>query len=63
MMKYNELKQYFEAVVQGYQSKEFPPRNPYAPFGILPDQKSHDENLLGAAWFYGYWSRVKNKDK
>lgn len=58
-MSYKELKSLFQAAIEGYVASErgeFPPHNPYAIFGVQPGES--DKNLIGAAWFFGYWERA-----
>lgn len=59
---YAKLTPFLKASFEGYLSAskdEFPPRNPHAPAGIYAGDE--DKNLIGAAWFYGYWSYYKMK--
>lgn len=47
-----------DAAIKGYVAAdrgEFPPCNPYAPYGVI----SGDNNSQGHAWFHGYWTRMK----
>lgn len=58
-MNYQDLKPLLQAAVEGYvasDSGKFPPHNPYALCGVLPNES--DKNLMGAAWFFGYWERA-----
>lgn len=58
-MTYEALKPIMQAVVEGYIASanfKFPPHNPYAICGVYPGEE--DGNLLGAAWFFGYWSQA-----
>lgn len=58
-MNYQNLQPFLSAAIEGYVASErgeFPPNNPYAAWGIPPD--GSDNNLMGAAWFFGYWERA-----
>lgn len=58
IMNYKELSPLLKATIEGYIAAsrgEFPPKNPYAICGIYAGEEN--ENLLGAAWFFGYWDR------
>ena len=57
-MNTEEVRSLLERAIEGYVAANlghFPPRNPYAPFGLAPEDAT---NPLGAAWFYGYWARA-----
>lgn len=57
-MTYKEVSPLLKATIEGYVASsrgEFPPKNPYAICGVYAGEE--DENLLGAAWFFGYWDR------
>lgn len=57
-LNYEEVSPLLKAAIEGYVAsscKEFPPKNPYAIGGLHAGEE--DSNLLGAAWFFGYWER------
>lgn len=57
-MNYEQMKVFLKAAVEGYVASdrgEFPPRNPYAICGVYAGEE--DQNLKGAAWYFGYWER------
>ena len=54
----DETELLLKIAIEGYiasNNGEFPPKNPYAITGLCAGEE--DNNLKGAAWFFGYWER------